>query len=104
MFRLRILVFALCVSAVATLSAQAPVRLKLATLAPENSPWHTALADMGAAWAKATSGHVVLTIFPGGSIASESSAIAKMNPAIDGLPPTTVTGSGRGEFANALHG
>ena len=103
MFRFRILVFALCVSAVATLSAQAPVRLKLATLAPENSPWHTALADMGAAWAKATAGRVVLTIFPGGSIASESSAIAKMNPAIDGLQAATLTVSGLGEIDDAFN-
>jgi hypothetical protein len=57
MFRLRILVFALCVS-VATLSAQAPVRLKLATLAPENSPWHTALADIRANDSRA--GHATL--------------------------------------------
>ena len=100
---LRILVFALCASAVTSLSAQAPVRLKLATLAPENSPWHTALADMGAAWAKATSGRVVLTIFPGGSIASESSAIAKMNPAIDGLQAATLTVSGLGEIDDAFN-
>ena len=100
---LRILVVALCVATVTSLSAQAPVRLKLATLAPENSPWHTALADMGAAWAKATSGRVALTIFPGGSIASESSAIAKMNPAIDGLQAATLTVSGLGEIDDAFN-
>jgi len=94
---------ALVLAALAPLSAQAPVRIKLATLAPENSPWHTALADMGAAWAKVTSGRVVLTIFPGGSIASESSAIAKMNPAIDGLQAATLTVTGLAEIDDAFN-
>src|SRR6476619_2132725 len=104
MFRtLRMLMFALCVSAVASLSAQAPVRLKLATLAPENSPWHTALADMGAAWTKATAGRVVLTIFGGSSVASESAAIAKMNPSVDSLQAATLTVSGLGEIDEAFN-
>jgi TRAP-type C4-dicarboxylate transport system substrate-binding protein len=93
----------MALAAAAQLAAQAPVRIKLATLAPENSPWHTALADMGAAWTKITSGRVALTIFPGGSIASESSAIAKMNPAIDGLQAATLTVSGLGEIDEAFN-
>ena len=105
MFRVRplFLAGALALAAAAQLAAQAPVRIKLATLAPENSPWHTALADMGAAWSKITSGRVALTIFPGGSIASESSAIAKMNPAIDGLQAATLTVSGLGEIDDAFN-
>ena len=58
---------------------------------------------MGAAWAKATAGRVVLTIFPGGSIASESSAIAKMNPAIDGLQAAALTVTGLGEIDDAFN-
>src|SRR5262245_13594992 len=93
----RLLVAALVLAAMVPLSAQAPTRIKLATLAPENSAWHTALAEMGAAWSKATAGRVVLTIFPGGSIGSESSAIAKMNPAIDGLQAAALTAAGLGQ-------
>jgi TRAP-type C4-dicarboxylate transport system substrate-binding protein len=93
----------LALAVAAPLAAQAPVRIKLATLAPENSPWHTALADMGAAWTRVTSGRVVLIIFPGGSIASESSVIAKMNPAIDALQAATLTVSGLGEIDDAFN-
>src|SRR5882672_5779398 len=107
MFRVtsRMLATALIAAAVATLplAAQAPARIKLATLAPENSPWHSALAEMGAAWSKATAGRVTLTIFPGGSIASEASAIAKMNPAIDGLQAAALTVTGLGEIDDAFN-
>jgi TRAP-type C4-dicarboxylate transport system substrate-binding protein len=99
----RMLAVGLALATIAPLAAQAPLRLRLATLAPENSPWHTALADMGSAWNKATAGRVVLTIFPGSSIASESSAIAKMNPAVDGLQAATLTVSGLGEIDNAFN-
>jgi TRAP-type transport system periplasmic protein len=105
MFRLRsrFVTSALIVAAALPVAAQAPARIKLATLAPENSPWHSALAEMGAAWSKATAGRVVLTIFPGGSIASESSAIAKMNPAIDGLQAAALTVTGLGEIDDAFN-
>jgi TRAP-type transport system periplasmic protein len=99
----RIVASALALAFAAPLAAQAPVHLKLATLAPENSPWHTALADMGAAWTKATSGRVVLTIFAGGSVASESSAIAKMNPSVGSLQAATLTVSGLGEIDEAFN-
>ncbi len=99
----QLLIRALVLSAAMPLAAQAPVRIKLATLAPENSPWHEALADMGVSWSKATAGRVVLTIFPGGSIASESSAITKMSPAIDGLQAAALTVTGLGEIDDAFN-
>jgi TRAP-type C4-dicarboxylate transport system substrate-binding protein len=104
-FRVRpqVLTGVLALAVATPLAAQAPVRIKLATLAPEHSPWHTALADMGAAWTRVTSGRVVLTIFPGGSIASESSAIAKMKPALDALQAATLTVSGLGEIDDAFN-
>jgi len=105
MFRVtgRILGSAVALAFAARLAAQAPAHLKLATLAPENSPWHTALADMGAAWTKATAGRVVLTIFGGSSVASESAAIAKMNPSVDSLQAATLTVSGLGEIDEAFN-
>jgi TRAP-type transport system periplasmic protein len=101
--RRRILAGALSLAFTAPLVAQAPVHLKLATLAPENSPWHTALADMGADWSRATSGRVVLTIYAGSSVESESSAIAKMNPAVDSLQAATLTVSGLGQIDEAFN-
>jgi TRAP-type transport system periplasmic protein len=101
--RCRILAVALALALAGRLAAQAPVNLKLATLAPENSPWHTALADMGSAWTRATSGRVVLTIFAGSSVESESSAIARMNPAAGSLQAATLTISGLGEIDDAFN-
>ena len=48
------LVTALAIAATVSLGAQAPVNIRLATLAPDNSPWTSALRSMGAAWEKAT--------------------------------------------------
>ena len=70
-------VVVLAVAASVPLAAQAPVNIRLATLAPENSPWTAALRSMGAAWQKATSSRVRLTVYAG-TIPSESSAIARM--------------------------
>ena len=97
------LIGVLALAAAVPLSAQAPVRIKLATLAPEKSPWHDALAVMGAAWSKGTAGRVTLTIFPGGTIASESSAVSKMNPAIDGLQAAALTVTGLAEIDDAFN-
>ena len=46
--------FALALALVASVSvgAQAPVNIRLATLAPDNSPWTGALRSMGTAWEK----------------------------------------------------
>jgi TRAP-type transport system periplasmic protein len=101
--RRRILVCGLTLTLAAPLTAQAPVHLKLATLAPENSPWHTALADMGADWTRATSGRIVLTIYAGNSVDSESSAIAKMNPAVDSLQAATLSVGGLGQIDEAFN-
>ena len=37
--------------------------IKLATIAPDNSPWTGAIRSMGASWAKATEKRVLLTVF-----------------------------------------
>ena len=101
--RRRIVLVGLSLALATSLTAQATLPVKLATLAPEHSPWHEALADMGAAWARATSGRVVLTIFAGSSVDSESAAIAKMSPAVDRLQAATLTISGLGEIDAAFN-
>ncbi len=99
----RIVPVALVLALATPLIAQAPLHIKLATLAPEHSPWYDALADMGAAWTRATSGRVVLTIFAGSSVDSESAAIARMNPTVDRLQAATLTISGLGEIDEAFN-
>jgi len=50
----------------------------LPTIAPANSPWHTALLDMSAAIAKDTAGRVKITVFPGGKLGGEPSVVRSM--------------------------
>ena len=70
---------ALAIVSSVAISAQSPINIRLATLAPDNSPWSKALRSMGAAWENATDKRVKLTVYAG-SIPSESSAIARMAP------------------------
>lgn len=60
---------------VATTSAQAPVRLKLATFAPANTSWHRALVEMKAASEKGTAGRVAIDIFAGGTQGPEATVV-----------------------------
>lgn len=96
-------VAALVLVATVPLSAQAPSRIKLATQAPENSPWHAAIADMGAGWAKATGGRVQMQVIPGGSIGSESSVIAMMDPELGTLQAATLMVAGLSEIDDAFN-
>ena len=63
---------------VATSASAAKVNIKLATQAPENSPWHKMLTDLDEAWQAATNGRVSMTIYPGGVSGDESDIIRKM--------------------------
>ncbi len=60
-------------------SAAGPVRIKLATLAPENSSYHLLLKEMGEKWQKASGGQVELRVFAGGKAGSEAESVQRMN-------------------------
>lgn len=90
----------LLMAAAIPLAAAGPVRIKLGTLAPENSPWTGALKSMGASWSKVTENRVSLTVFAG-TIPSESSAIARMS--IDNLQAATLMVGGLAEIDDAFN-
>jgi TRAP-type C4-dicarboxylate transport system substrate-binding protein len=90
----------LTLAASLAISAQAPVNIRLATLAPESSPWARALRTMGAAWEKETQSRVRLTLYAG-TIPSESSAISRMS--IGGLQAATLMVAGLGEIDYAFN-
>jgi len=94
------LALALALVATVSIRAQAPVNVRLATLAPDNSPWTGALRSMGTAWEKATERRVRLTVYAG-TIPSESSAIARM--AVDGLQAATLMVAGLSEIDEAFN-
>jgi TRAP-type C4-dicarboxylate transport system substrate-binding protein len=93
-----VLVLALAMSV--CIQAETGVKIKLATLAPESSPWTSELRSMGAKWAAATDKRVQLTVFAG-TISSESSAISRM--AIDGFQAATLMVAGLSELDEAFN-
>jgi TRAP-type C4-dicarboxylate transport system substrate-binding protein len=93
-------VTALAIALAVPVSAQSPLNVRLATLAPDNSPWTSALRSMGTAWEKTTEKRVRLTVYAG-TIPSESSAIARM--AVDGLQAATLMVAGLAEIDEAFN-
>ena len=71
------LAFALLFAALPSL-AHADVVIKLGTLAPNGSTWHTLLKEMGQKWEQASGGKVKLRIYPGGVLGNEGDMIKKM--------------------------
>lgn len=72
--------------------AQRPITVKLATLAPNGSPWHEILKDMAARWAEASEGRVVLRIYPDGVAGDEPDVVRKIR--IGQLQAGSVTNAG----------
>lgn len=66
--------------------------IKLGTLAPKGSPWHKALQDLAAEWAKLSGGKVKVRIYPGGIAGDEPDMIRKMR--IGQLHAAALTGAG----------
>lgn len=55
-----------------------PLTVKLATLAPDGSPWHELLVVMGQEWERATEGNVAVRIYPDGVAGDERDMIRKI--------------------------
>jgi TRAP-type C4-dicarboxylate transport system substrate-binding protein len=72
------LAFALLFAVLAPSLAHADVVIKLGTLAPNGSTWHTLLKEMGQKWEQASGGKVKLRIYPGGVLGNEGDLIKKM--------------------------
>jgi TRAP-type C4-dicarboxylate transport system substrate-binding protein len=69
---------ALAVSLCLSLPAFAEEKIKLGTLAPNGSPWHTLIKEMGQKWLEASGGQVKLVIYPGGVLGNEGDMVKKM--------------------------
>lgn len=53
-------------------------KVKLATLAPDGSPWHKILKDMGNEWQQRTQGRVRLIIYAGGVAGDDRNTLRKI--------------------------
>ncbi|HXU70984.1 MAG TPA: TRAP transporter substrate-binding protein DctP [Polyangia bacterium] len=78
MKKLAIGVAALLLTAALPTAARADVVIKLGTLAPNGSTWHTLLKEMGQKWEQASGGKVKLRIYPGGVLGNEGDMVKKM--------------------------
>ncbi len=77
--------------------ARADVVIKLGTLAPNGSTWHTLLKEMGQKWEQASGGKVKLRIYPGGVLGNEGDMVKKMR--IGQLQATALTTIGLHDIA-----
>jgi TRAP-type C4-dicarboxylate transport system substrate-binding protein len=60
-----------------TSSPGEPLPIRVGTLAPEGTPWHDALQEIGEAWKKASGGRITFTIYAG-TQGEEADMIRKM--------------------------
>ncbi|MEK7404899.1 MAG: TRAP transporter substrate-binding protein DctP [Acidobacteriota bacterium] len=68
------------------------VLIKMGTVAPEGSPWHQILQQMGQDWTRISGGKVTLRIYPGGVLGDEPDMITKMR--VGQLQAVALSGSG----------
>ena len=73
-------------------STASALTVKLGTVAPEGSPWHEALQEMGAEWQKISGGKIKLRIYPGGVAGDEPDLLRKIR--IGQLHAAALTKSG----------
>ena len=92
----RFLLLGLVALAIAPLFAATDI--KLATLVPTGTTWHTALLDMGNTWRKTTDGRVTLTVYPDGGQGDESTTVRKMRPGLETLQAGFLTAAGLAEL------
>ncbi len=83
------------------MAPQQRVTIKLATLAPDGSPWHRILKDMGHEWQRDTQGRVRLVIYPGGVAGDGRSMLRKIR--LGALQGAALTVSGMSELDPAFN-
>jgi TRAP-type C4-dicarboxylate transport system substrate-binding protein len=95
------LVTAIAAYLVACLPANAQrVLIKMGTVAPDGSPWHQILQQMGQDWRNISGGQVELRIYPGGVLGDEPDMIQKMR--IGQLQAVALSGSGLSRLEPAV--
>src|SRR5881396_3748154 len=82
--------------------AAAPIKVRLATLAPKGSSYTKHLQVMGEAWRKAPGGGALLTIYPDGTMGSEADMVRRMR--LGQLQAAMVTTSGLSEIEPGVAG
>lgn len=92
----------LCFIANTGSSADAPVKIRLGTLAPKGSSYYKHLQVMGEQWRKAPGGGVALTIYPDGTMGGEADMVRRMR--LGQLQAGMLTATGLSEIEPAVSG
>ena len=85
-------IFLALLAVAAPVLAQRPICINLGTTAPEGSPWHELLQQMGQDWNGASKGTVTVRIYPGGVLGDEAEMLRKAR--IGQLHAVGLSGSG----------
>src|SRR6266567_8365450 len=90
-------ILTLTLSAILPGVGRAEEKIKLGTMAPNGSTWHTLLKEMGQKWSDASGGKVKLIIYPGGVVGNEGDMVKKTR--IGQLQAAALTSIGLHEIA-----
>lgn len=85
--------------AAAPLPAQ-PVVVKMATLVPQGSEWHTTLLELAEAWKQASGGRVTLRLYPGGVAGDDGDVVRKIR--LGTLDAGLLTANGLGDIDRSV--
>ena len=77
------------------------VVVKMATLLPQGSAWHTALQEMGSQWRQASGGRVTLRIYPGGVAGDDGDVVRKMR--LGTLDAGLLSAAGLGDVDRSIY-
>lgn len=92
-----------CTAGLLFLAVLAPLpalTIKLGSLAPEGSPWDSALKKLAVEWNRISRGQITLKIFPGGIAGDEPDMVRKIR--INQLQAAAITGIGLQQIANDI--
>ncbi len=79
-----------------------PVNIKMASLAPEGSPWHQILQEIAQDWRELSNNQVHLQIYAGGVIGDESDMVRKMR--LNQVQAAALTAEGLSYIDKGIYG
>jgi TRAP-type transport system periplasmic protein len=97
---LAVLGFAAALASIPAALAQAPVTVKMGTVAPDGSSWHQIFKEMGEKWRQAPGGGVTLRIYPGSVLGDEPDMVRKMR--VGQIQAAALTAAGLAEIDDAV--
>lgn len=96
----RFLISAMLLCALAAVASAQQIDIKMATLAPKDSPWCDVLVRMGERWKAISNGNVKLTLYAGGVMGDEPDTVNKLRVKL--IQAVALTGAGMGEIEKGV--